>query len=215
MENERERSGLLAACLDLVDKKLVARTWGNLSLRLDARSFLVTPSGIAYEDLSPADMVEVGIEDLAWSGRLKPSSEKGLHAMVYRMRPAVGAIVHTHQCWASAVSAARIGMPAPADGGKAVPCARYALPTTKALVRSVERAIGRADADSILLANHGALCLGADLEAAIREAERLEARAQDFVLRKFGEKRGSGPTSLPSAGDVAEAFVAARGRPQA
>lgn len=214
MENERERSALLAASLELVEKKLVARTWGNLSVRLGADAFLVTPSGIPYEDLSPADMVAVGIGDLSWSGPLKPSSEKGLHAMVYRLRPEAGAIIHTHQSWASAVAAARIGIPAPSGGGKAVPCASYALPTTKGLVRAVERVLAGADADSVLLANHGALCLGAGLAEAIGEAERLEARARAFALGEFAAKSGSGRTGkgLPAEEALAEAFAAARGR---
>jgi L-fuculose-phosphate aldolase len=212
MDDERERGELLAAGLVLAEKRLVARTWGNLSLRLDAGRFLITPSGIPYEDLSPGDMVVVGMEDLSWSGPLKPSSERGLHAMVYRLRPAVGAIAHTHQSWASAVAAARTGIPAPSGGGKASPCARYALPTTKALVRAVERTLKGVDADAVLLANHGALCMGAGMAEAIREAEGLEDRARAFVLGKFGEKGGFSAKGLPSEEDLALAFAAARGR---
>jgi L-ribulose-5-phosphate 4-epimerase len=214
-EHESERGELLAGSLALVEKRLVARTWGNLSLRLDDRSFLVTPSGIPYEDLSPADMVEVDIENLSWSGPLKPSSEKGLHAMVYRMRPALGAIVHTHQSWASAVAATRRGIPAlrgiPARAGECgeVPCARYALPTTKALVRSVRAVLERCDAAAMLLANHGALCLGAGLAEAIGRAAELEECARSFALDEFARARGLGAAT---ESELADAFAQARGR---
>lgn len=209
MGAERERGELLAASLALVEKRLVARTWGNLSIRLDERSFLVTPSGIPYEDLSLDDMVEVDIDTLAWSGSLKPSSEKGLHAMVYRMRPAAGAIVHTHQSWASAVAATRRGIPARAGEGGEVPCARYALPTTKALVRSVRAVLEGCDATAILLANHGALCLGAGLAEAIGRAEELEKRARGFALDAFARASGLGAAT---ESELAEAFAKARGR---
>jgi len=214
MGTEAARRDLLAASLALVEKRLVARTWGNLSLRIDASSFLVTPSGIPYEDLSPQDMVEVRIADLGWSGRLKPSSEKGLHAMIYRMRPEAGAVVHTHQFWASAVAAARLSIPASALKGGAIPCARYALPTTNALVRSAEKALKASGADAILLANHGAACIGADLEQAIARAEELEARARAFVLEAFARKRDPGWTggALPSERELSEAYAAAGGR---
>jgi L-fuculose-phosphate aldolase len=214
MGTEAARRELLDASLTLVEKRLVARTWGNLSLRIDASSFLVTPSGIPYEDLSPQDMVEVRIADLAWSGRLKPSSEKGLHAMIYRMRPDAGAVVHTHQFWASAVAAARRGIPASEGKGGAVPCARYALPTTKALVRSVERTLKESGAEAILLANHGTACIGADSGEAIARAEELEARARAFVLEAFARNRDprwSGG-ALPAERELAEAYAAAGGR---
>lgn len=190
------RGSLVDAGLALVEKNLVARTWGNLSVRLDELSFLITPSGLPYESLTADDMVAVEYATLEHSAGRKPSSEKGLHAAVYALRPDVHAIVHTHQAWASAVAAARTSIPAvssgPDAGGK-VPCAAYALPTTKALVRSVSSLLTKTGCDSavasVLLANHGALCFGSSpagtaagaLADAVAEAERLEKRAKGFL----------------------------------
>jgi len=193
------RESLVAAGIALVEEGLVARTWGNLSVRLDERTFLITPSGLAYESLTADDMVAVEYGTLAYEGDRKPSSEKGLHSAVYGLRPDVRAIVHTHQSWASAAAAARCAVPgaagapaaawAPADAGDwGTPCAAYALPTTDALVRSASALLegtGRsASVRSILLANHGALCFGASLEDAVIEAAALERRSRDFIAGK-------------------------------
>lgn len=209
------RADLLKACLELVRLDLVARTWGNLSVRTGRGTFLITPSGIPYEDLEADDMVEVSLDDLSWSGPVKPSSEKELHALAYRLRSDAEAIVHTHQFWASAVAAARVSIPAETDersgaaAGKttenaaqtgtaasrsrgAVPCAPYALPTTRPLAKASARTLEmNPEAASVLLANHGAVCLGASLEEAIAEASALENRARIFVLDRFAEQRGA------------------------
>ena len=88
---------VLAACRKLVSSGLIARTWGNVSARLDADSFLITPSGRAYESLTPEDLVPVSLETLKPLSEGRPSSEKGMHAVLYRQRPDVNFIVHTHQ----------------------------------------------------------------------------------------------------------------------
>jgi len=212
---ELQRRQLLAAALSLVDKGLVARTWGNMSVRLDANRFLITPSGIPYEELAIEDLSVVDLATLEYTGRLKPSSEKGLHAAVYGLRPSVMAIVHTHQSWASAVAAARRDLPARSDGaaaldGSIVPCARYALPTTKALVASVVETLkgsaGSVAPNAVLLANHGALCFGLSMEHAVLEAELLEARARDFVLDSFATSASTpAKASVPGASDFKKA----------
>ena len=71
----------------LVKTGLVQGTWGNLSIKLDDTYMLVTPSGLDYTRLTPADMVKVNISTLEYEGSLKPTSEKGLHAEVYKQRP--------------------------------------------------------------------------------------------------------------------------------
>ncbi|MGI6736115.1 MAG: class II aldolase/adducin family protein [Anaerovoracaceae bacterium] len=95
---------LLDAVAELADSGLIARTWGNLSMRLDGGSFLITPSGRAYETLSGKDLVVVHLDgSLTAEGIWPPSSEKGLHAALYRLHPEVQCIVHTHQRNASAI----------------------------------------------------------------------------------------------------------------
>jgi len=88
----------------LVEAGLIARTWGNISARISDTEFVITPSGMAYDALTPDKIVKVKIEDCSYEGEIKPSSEKGVHAEGYRLRPDVNFIVHTHQLLATAVS---------------------------------------------------------------------------------------------------------------
>lgn len=180
---------LLGACRQLEQKGLVARTWGNMSVRIDDTSFLITPSGIPYEDLQRESLVKVRIEDIGWSATLKPSSEKGLHAMIYREKPEINAIIHTHQTWASAFAAAR--KPLHRTNGKTVPCAAYALPTTKALTQAVRKQIAFRDIDSVILANHGALFFAKHMDEAISLAVSVETDAKEFILKTHADKTGS------------------------
>ena len=99
------RKIVIEAGLKLVEKKLIARTWGNISARISSDEFIITPSGRAYDSLSPSDLVKVRIKDCSYSGNIKPSSEKGVHAAAYSLRSHVGFIIHTHQYYASAVAA--------------------------------------------------------------------------------------------------------------
>ena len=204
-----EREALVRAGRELLKKGLVARTWGNLSIRVDGGRFLITPSGRSYEMVGPDDLALVTLDDLTWEGPLKPSSEKELHARTYRMRPDVGAVIHTHQSAASSLAAARKGF-APqaaavgdtgigrvpgadeADLGSVVPCVPYALPTTRALARAVEKTLETAvpGVKALLLSNHGAVCLGADIDGALRTALMLEEAAEAEILTGFRARIG-------------------------
>lgn len=88
----------------LVESGLIARTWGNVSCRVSDTQFVITPSGRAYETLTPEEIVLVNIADLSYDGDVKPSSEKGIHASAYQLRPEVNFVIHTHQVNASIVS---------------------------------------------------------------------------------------------------------------
>ena len=88
----------------LIEKKLVAGAWGNISCRISESEFVITPSGKPYHTLTPKDIVIVKIDDLSYSGNVKPSSEKGIHADCYKARPDVNFVIHTHQTNASALS---------------------------------------------------------------------------------------------------------------
>lgn len=190
MNLSSERRRLIEASRSLHERGLVARTWGNLSLRVADGQFLITPSGRSYETMKAEDLSLVNLASGQWAGPLKPSSEKGLHARIYRRRPEIGAVIHTHQPAASSLSAARQGFtPAsPADQerlGKAVPCVRYALPTTKKLARFAEKAAVESPCRALLLSNHGALCLGPTIDDALQVAIDLEEIAEKEVLSRF------------------------------
>lgn len=170
----------------LVESGLVARTWGNVSCRLDAESFAITPSGRDYMSLSPEDIVRVKIFDGSYTGNIKPSSEKGIHAAAYRLRPDISFVIHTHQEKASAVSASAVDS---VDGE--VPCAAYALPGTKKLLRNVCYEISCSDGNTVIMKNHGALCLGRDYEEAFTSASRLEAACMSFISRQYMKVSGN------------------------
>lgn len=172
----------------LVKEGLVSRTWGNISSRVDGDFFVITPSGRTYESLVPDDIVLVSIKDLKHRGQIKPSSEKGLHAEVYKMRGDVTAVIHTHQMNASTVAAARKEIPQlqremAAVLGESVRCAAYALPGTKKLKFAAAKALeGR---NAALLANHGAVCIGTNMDQAFDVAKTLEDACRHYIERAY------------------------------
>ena len=192
MYNEREaRELLVKAGLELVKTGLIARTWGNISARISDEEFVITPSGIPYERLTPDMMVKVKIKDLSYEGNIKPSSEKGIHAKAYVHRNDVNFIIHTHQTYATALSVTYIDRDiedaekAAILGNKLV-TAKYGMPSTKKLMRNVEAAIvGNPNANTILLMNHGTLCMGRDYDNAFNIAAELEELAEKMVSRKL------------------------------
>lgn len=176
--NEAEgRHALVRAGNRLLAEGLVARTWGNLSVRLDEHSMLVTPSGIEYPDLTDEMIVRVELATDEWSGPFRPSGERKVHAEVYRRRPEVHAVVHTHQVAASICAAARVSMPA--SFGE-VPCAPYALPGTKKLTQATADALGARPA--ALMANHGVLAVGDTLDGTFDIVEQLERECAAHVV---------------------------------
>lgn len=172
------RKIVIEAGLRLLENKLIARTWGNISARISDDEFIITPSGRAYDRLSPSDLVKVRIKDCSYTGSIKPSSEKGVHAAAYLLRSHVGFIIHTHQYYASAVAAECRGI-------SAAPCADYALPGTAKLRRHVEACIRNNPYDkAFLMARHGTLILGSDMEDAFSRAESLEDSCRKLVERR-------------------------------
>jgi L-fuculose-phosphate aldolase len=176
-ESEARRA-LVDAGHRLLAEGLVARTWGNLSVRLDERTMAITPSGIAYPDLTEAMIVVVDTQTDEWSGPYKPSGERKVHRAVYRRRPEVQAGVHTHQVAASICAAARVPVPSPLGE---VPCAPYALPGTKKLTEATVGALGQHPA--VLMANHGAFTVGETLEQAFERIRVLEQACAAHVVR--------------------------------
>ena len=163
------------AGLMLVEKKLIARTWGNISARINKDEFIITPSGKAYDTLTPSDMVKVRIRDCSYTGNVKPSSEKGVHAAAYAQRSHVGFIIHTHQYYASVVAAECRDI-------RTAPCAAYALPGTTKLKKFVEASIRNNPYEkSFLMARHGTLVLGSDMDEAFERVEALEEKCRVLV----------------------------------
>ncbi len=176
------------AGLKLVEEGLVARTWGNVSCRLDDERFVVTPSGRTYEELTPEEMVVVNLKTGDYEGSIKPSSEGKVHAEIFRTRKDVGAVIHTHQTNASVVAAARREVPPILDDqvqllGPTVRVADYALPSTKKMMRACVKALkGR---NAALMANHGAICVGRTIDDAFVACVVLEKACKAFIEAEF------------------------------
>ncbi len=187
---------VIRAGKELLNSGLIVRTWGNISCRVSETQFVITPSGLAYEDLQPEQIVLVNIADCSYDGEIKPSSEKGIHAACYSLRPEVNFVIHTHQVNASIVSA--LGLDINNVEGKDkdvigdnVPIAAYGLPGTAKLRKGVIAAITRSDSKAAIMAHHGAVCMGESYEDAYDVASRLEDVCEKFVLAKYMELTGS------------------------
>lgn len=202
MYTEKEaRELVVKAGLELVEKKLIARTWGNISARISENEFVITPSGRAYETLKPEELVVVKIGSLEYGGEIKPSSEKGVHSAVYSLRPDCNFVIHTHQFYASAICAE-------GKDTEFAPCAGYGLSGTKKLMRNVAAAVNaNPDKKSFLMTCHGAVVAGDDYDDAFAMAEKLEEQCKEL----FEEKRHA---PLPGAwiDDYAQMFDA-KGNP--
>jgi L-fuculose-phosphate aldolase len=176
------RDELIATARRMSELGLAPGTTGNASVRT-ARGFVVTPSGMAYDQLRGDDAVAIDLDGTIRPGQRAPSSEWRLHRDILAARPDVGAIVHTHSLFCTSVSCLRRPIPAIhymviLAGGDEIPCADYATFGTAELAASVVRALGRGNA--CLMANHGMVALGDSLAAALRLAADVETLAAQY-----------------------------------
>jgi len=186
-EAEAEARQKLVDCGNkMVETGLVQGTWGNLSIRLDERFMLVTPSGLDYSRLTAEDMVKVDLGTMACEGSLKPTSEKGLHAEIYRRRPDIGAVVHTHSRYCSIFAAAHADLDLSGASedvrrifGLSVRTAKYAKAGTDKLARFTADAMGSGVA--AFMANHGMTVCGSNMDEAFANAQLLEKAAEDWI----------------------------------
>jgi len=169
-----KRQEILDACKFLQDKKLIARTWGNISARNDNDTFIITPSGLAYEQTTTNDLVLVNTKDCSYDKtQRKPSSEKRIHAGAYTLRDDVNYVVHTHQFYASAICAERYSITL--SDGTFVPCCKYGMPSTKTLSNNVIDIYKKfPNANMFLMANHGVITFGKTMKEALDNAMKLE-----------------------------------------
>ncbi len=180
---------------ELLKAGLIVRTWGNISCRINEKQFVITPSGKAYDGLTPDDIVLVNIADLSYDGDVKPSSEKGIHASCYELRPDINFVIHTHQKNASVVST--LGLDINNITGEAaeiigtdVPCASYGLPGQPKLRQGVIGAITRSSSKAAIMKHHGAVCLGVDYDDAFKVAQTLEDVCEQFIINRCAEVSG-------------------------
>ncbi|MBM4467816.1 MAG: L-ribulose-5-phosphate 4-epimerase [Chloroflexi bacterium] len=172
--------------LELPKNRLVVWTGGNVSAR-DPETGLVVikPSGIRYEELRPEHHVVVNLQGEVIEGTLKPSSDTASHLYIYRHRPEVNGIAHTHSPYATAFAA--LGRPIPVyltamadEFGGPIPCGGFALIGGEDIGRAVVESIG--DSPAILLKNHGVFTVGPTAEAAVKAAVMVEDVARTVWL---------------------------------
>lgn len=154
---------------------------GNVSARCDG-GFLITPTGMAYDACVAEDMAKVGADGTA-SGRRKPSSEWRFHRDIYAARPEAGAVIHTHSPFATALACQEQGIPAfhymvARFGGADVRCADYATFGSQALSDAIVGALDRRCA--CLMAHHGMVVFGRDLDHALALAVELETLCEQY-----------------------------------
>ena len=172
--------------LELPKNGLVAWTSGNVSARDPETGYvLIKPSGIRYEGLRPEHIVVVDLQGNVVEGTLKPSSDTASHLYIYRHRPDVGGIVHTHSSYATAFAAVDRPIPvyltAQADEfGGPIPCGKFALIGGEQIGEVVVESIGNSPA--VLLKNHGVFTIGKDGEAAVKAAVMVEDVAKTAWL---------------------------------
>jgi len=178
MRLESLRKELVRLHAELPRHRLVAWTSGNVSVRDPASGLVaIKPSGVRYEDLTAASMVVMDLDGAVVEGDFKPSSDVASHLYVYRHRPDVNGVVHTHSRFATAFAA--VGRPIPVyltaqadEFGGEIPCAGFAFIGDDSIGELVVDGIGASPA--ILLRNHGVFTLGPSAEAAVKAAVMVE-----------------------------------------
>lgn len=182
------RNQIIDCGKDMSRSELVQGSWGNISLRLNPDTMLITPSGMDYFSIRTEDIVRMNIHDLKYGMQRKPSSEYRLHAALYRRYPECNAIIHTHSNGISAFAAAhagfRISEPPMDQLIGDMHCSEYRTPGTDELCDSIMEAIEGSHA--CIIANHGAIFYGNDLDVTLAIANAVESRACNLL--GFGQR---------------------------
>lgn len=169
---------------------LVRTTSGNVSARTPDGQVLVTPSGLPYEDLEPGDLALVDLEGNLLEGPLEPSTEVPMHTGIYRRRPLVGGIVHTHAPYSTTLACLGLGIPAVhymlaalSEEGR-VPLAPYATYGTGELAEYAAETLGEVHS-ACLLQNHGTITVAETAARAYSLTEILEEMAELFYRTRL------------------------------
>lgn len=177
MEKQKAQEMVAGTGQMLLKEGLVARTWGNVSCRIDENTFAITPSGLDYVGMKADDIAIMDMTTGEWQGSRKPSGEKGVHLASYQTYADVGFVIHTHQTYATAIGLAGFeNLQITSEereklGGIAL--AGYGLPGTKKLTNNVRKEL-ESGAKVVLMAGHGVLICGTDREEAFAKAMLLE-----------------------------------------
>jgi len=179
------REQIVAACKRLDSSGLNRGTSGNVSCR-EGEHFLITPTGVPVDEITPSKIVSLDFEGKVM-GPGKPSSEWQFHSAIFKARPEINAVVHTHAPHATALACLREDLPPfhymiAIAGGDSVRCAPYALFGTDTLSQHAVTAL--ADRKACLLANHGMITLGRNLDEAMAVAIELESLCHQYLIAR-------------------------------
>ncbi|MEM8959235.1 MAG: class II aldolase/adducin family protein [Pseudomonadota bacterium] len=174
---------VIDTCLEMTARGINQGSSGNVSVR-SGDGFLITPSGLPYETMTPDQIVAMDLDGGYWGDWL-PSSEWRMHLDLYRMRSEAQAVVHTHSTHATALSCLRAEVPAfhymvAVAGGTTLRCADYATFGTQALSDAMLRALE--DRSACLLANHGVIAFGPTLDKALWLAGEIETLCHQYTV---------------------------------
>lgn len=185
---------------ELVKNHLVVWTGGNISERIkfDDGSpdlFVIKPSGVAYEDLKPDDMVVCDLDGNVVAGSRKPSSDTAAHAYVYKNMPEVGGVVHTHSNYATAWAA--IGEPIPCvltaiadEFGAEIPVGPFAKIGDDSIGRGIVSTLSGHRSPAVLMQSHGVFTIGKNGRDAVKAAVMCEDAAKTvFIARQLGQPK--------------------------
>jgi L-fuculose-phosphate aldolase len=193
LEHRTLREEVATTARRMISSGLVKGTSGNVSARTPENDVLVTPSGLDYAELGPEDLVLVDLAGNLLDGAWKPSTETPMHTGIYRARPEVHGIVHTHSRYSTTLAC--LGWPIPpvhymltvlSNEGR-VPLAPYTLYGTEELARHAAEALGERHT-ACLLQNHGTITVGDSPDQAYARTEILEEMAELYYrARVAGE----------------------------
>lgn len=195
-----EKKELLDICLEMIERSMVIGSSGNASVRVD-NHVVITPSSVKYKEMKPEDMMVIDLEGDTVEGDRNPSTESPMHLEAYRKREDAGAVIHPHSIYTTALSILHKPLPMVIDevvpklGGE-IRVASYSMPGTKDLAKNAIEAME--DRSVVLLANHGALCIGKNLRKALDNAILLERTCRIYLIAL----QAGQPIELPA--DVVE-----------
>ena len=188
------RANVAALHAELPRNGLVVWTAGNVSERVPgANLFVIKPSGVSYDELSPESMVVCDLDGTLVDGTHAPSSDTAAHAYVYRHLPEVGGVVHTHSTYATAWAAR--GEPVPCvltmmadEFGGEIPIGPFALIGDDSIGRGIVETLRESRSPAVLMRNHGPFTVGRDARAAVKAAVMCEEVARTVhIARQLGE----------------------------
>ena len=173
---------IVDSCMRMLDSGYTMYTWGNISCLGDDWRVYITPSNYSYPNMTPDDVVVLDLSGNVLEGKHMPSTEHPLHCLIYRRRSDVKAILHTHPLWSKIFACRGEGIPVFCDEaeqtlGEPVICAPYAKFGTLELAENTAAALGETAKDC-LLKNHGAICVGANMDDAFKVCRILEYNAE-------------------------------------